>query len=180
MIVLALASCLALPLAGCDRHKFADPDSGQMATAAPSAGPLPVPTVRAPTAAAASTPSAARDAETVTNAWARAVEARDWALARAYWGEHGAASGQSLQAFAAKWNKLAHPQVTLGPAEEDGAAGSLFYDQPVVIVDGTLDAAAKGKTRRLSGHVVWRRVNDVDGASPEQLRWHIESSTLAP
>jgi len=30
------------------------------------------------------------------------------------------------------------------------------------------------------GEIVIRRVNDVDGASDEQLRWHIESTTIDP
>jgi len=41
----------------------------------------------------------------------------------------------------------------------------------VTVVDGA---------RRLTGQVVMRRVNDVPGATPEQLRWHIESTTIAP
>lgn len=179
------ALCLAVPLAGCDRSQpdtrdLASPgptavvpsSSRQVETALPLPTPVPVPAAAAP----AAEPSASRDADVVASAWAHAVEARDWALVRAYWGEHGAASKLTPPAFAARWNKLAHPQVTLGPGQEDGAAGSLFYDQPVVITDGVVG----GKARRLSGHMVWRRVNDVDGASPEQLRWHIESSTLAP
>jgi hypothetical protein len=32
----------------------------------------------------------------------------------------------------------------------------------------------------LKGDVVLRRVNDVPGATEEQLRWHIESTTLTP
>jgi hypothetical protein len=36
------------------------------------------------------------------------------------------------------------------------------------------------KPYHLAGRLTLRRVNDVDGASPEQLRWHIERSTLQP
>ena len=42
---------------------------------------------------------------------------------------------------------------------------------PVTITDGN---------RVLQGEVVLRRVNDVSGASPEQLRWHIDTTTLTP
>jgi hypothetical protein len=54
--------------------------------------------------------------------------------------------------------------------ESEGAAGSIYYTAPVTIIDGA---------RRLTGEVVLRRVNDVPGATPEQLRWHIESTTGA-
>ena len=148
---------LAVVLTGCERKP-----------APPAARPAPAASA-APSVAA--TPSASHDPAEVLAAWVAAVEARDWRLVRAYWGEHGGASGVDEAGFAAKWNALQAPKVTLGPAEVDGAAGSSFDDVPVLIVDGA---------RRISGHLVWRRVNDVEGASAEQLRWHIESSTLAP
>jgi hypothetical protein len=53
----------------------------------------------------------------------------------------------------------------------EGGAGSLYYTAPVRISDGA---------RRLAGEIVIRRVNDVDGATAEQLRWHIESTTIEP
>ena len=37
-----------------------------------------------------------------------------------------------------------------------------------------------GKPYNLAGTITLRRVNDVEGATPEQLRWYIESSTLKP
>jgi len=53
----------------------------------------------------------------------------------------------------------------------EGAAGSLFYTVPVNIDDGA---------RTISGEIVLRRANDVPGATREQLRWHVESTTLEP
>ncbi|MDE2404667.1 MAG: hypothetical protein KGM17_08365 [Sphingomonadales bacterium] len=145
-----------------DRHPAAVPNAAPSPTAAasPVAAPAPV-----------AAPSAARDPEVVLAGWAAAVEARDWRLVRAYWGHGGSDAGLDEAAFAARWGALKAPRVTLGLAEEEGAAGSLFYDAPVMIADGK---------RRIAGHVVLRRVNDVDGASVEDLRWHIQSSTLAP
>ena len=61
--------------------------------------------------------------------------------------------------------------MTVGKGESEGAAGSLYYTAPVTVTDGT---------RVLKGDVVLRRVNDVPGATEEQLRWHIESTTLTP
>lgn len=67
--------------------------------------------------------------------------------------------------------KLAQPDLEIGKGQQEGAVGSSFYSVPVTIVDGA---------RRIPGEVVFRRVNDVDGATAEQLRWHIESTTLKP
>lgn len=102
-------------------------------------------------------------------AWARAVEAREWDTVRAYWGERGAASGMDERAFAAKWSDLLAPRVSIGPGTQEGAAGSLFFTAPATITDGP---------RTIRGEIVLRRVNDVPGATEEQLRWHIESTTL--
>ena len=120
---------------------------------------------------AALAPSASLVPSEVLIGWAKAVSLRDWGSARAYWGDKGAASGLSEQAFAQAWDVVKNPDVSIGVGQLEGAAGSSFYSAPVIIADGK---------RRISGYVVLRRVNDVPGATPEQLRWHIESSTLAP
>lgn len=116
-------------------------------------------------------PSASLVPSEVLIGWAKAVSLRDWASARAYWGDNGAASGLSEQAFAQAWGVIKNPDVSLGVGQLEGAAGSSFYSAPVIIADGE---------RRIAGYVVLRRANDVPGATPEQLRWHIESSTLKP
>ena len=116
-------------------------------------------------------PSASLVPSEVLIGWAKAVSLRDWASARAYWGDKGAASGLSEQAFAQAWSVIKNPDVSLGVGQLEGAAGSSFYSAPVIIADGQ---------RRIAGYVVLRRANDVPGATPEQLRWHIESSTLKP
>lgn len=131
--------------------------------------PAPPPAMRTPQAQAA--PPASRDPVAVLDGWSRAVSARDWALARAYWGHDGADSGLSPEAFAARWSVLRAPVVIVGGGREEGAAGSLYYEVPVTIVDGA---------RRIAGHVTLRRVNDVPGASAEDLRWHVTRSDLQP
>lgn len=107
----------------------------------------------------------------VLRAWADAIEARDWTTVRAFWGDQGARSGLSETDFAARWSGLRYPKVTPGKGQSEGAVGSLYYTAPVTITDGQ---------RLIKGEVVLRRVNDIEGATPEQLRWHIESTTLAP
>ena len=96
---------------------------------------------------------------------------KQWGSAYLYWGDHGARSGLSLAQFTARWDKLQNPEFELHQGEGDGAAGSLFYTAPLVLIDGQ---------RQVRGEIVLRRVNDVDGASAEQLRWHIETLTIEP
>ncbi|WP_292927956.1 hypothetical protein [Novosphingobium sp. PASSN1] len=116
-------------------------------------------------------PPSSRDPDVVLRAWGDAFEARDWVTARAFWGDQGARSGLTEEDFAARWAGLHYPKVTLAKGTSEGAAGSLYYTAPITITDGA---------RVITGEIVLRRANDVDGATPEQLRWHIESTTLAP
>lgn len=183
----ALASAIAINLSGCDRQAPAAPEPTASLDSAETTPPpwlaspsdLPGPdsdpaaaSRPAPAAQGAVTavPSTSSDPAQVAQAWASAVEARDWQAVRAYWGDHGARSNLSPHDFAAQWSRLVQPRVTIAPGEQEGAAGSLYYTVPVTIVDGP---------NRIRGTIVLRRVNDVDGASPEQLRWHLESTTLA-
>ncbi|MFM5885865.1 MAG: hypothetical protein ACKOQ3_11195 [Novosphingobium sp.] len=151
-------SAAALVLAGCDR---AAPPVPQPSASTSSLSVLPK----------AVPPSTSRDPQEVLLSWAKAVSLKDWPTAYGYWGDHGAQSGMTLDQFKASWGKLQAPDLEVGKGEQEGAAGSSFYTVPVTIVDGQ---------RRIPGEVVLRRVNDVDGATAEQLRWHIESTTLKP
>ncbi|MFN3808592.1 hypothetical protein [Asticcacaulis sp.] len=58
----------------------------------------------------------------------------------------------------------------------DAGAGSVFQSVPV-----TIDAVLKsGEHQRFKGTSRFRRVNDVDGATPTQRRWYIEPGKLVP
>ena len=161
----ALLAALGL-LAACGQgeRKAPEPVAAPAATPATSATP-------AVSARPAARPSTSRDPAAVLLGWAKAVSLRDWDAAFAHWGDHGGASGMTRDQFRAAWGRLKDPVVDIGPGQLEGAAGSSYYTVPVTITDGA---------RRMSGEVVLRRVNDVPGATPEQLRWHIESSTLEP
>lgn len=175
---ITLAVLLALSLVGCGQSDTtpAAPEPGAEAAAAksgsdavPSAKPVTAESTASPSNPPA--PSASRDPQVVAQAWADTVRARDWPGAYSYWGDHGARSGKTLAQFTAQRSNLKKPLIVLGKGSQEGAAGSLYYTVPVTISDGD---------RRISGEVVLRRVNDVAGASAEQLRWHIDSSTLQP
>ncbi len=108
--------------------------------------------------------------------WRTALEEHRYSAARSVWGDDGAASGMTAAQFAAAWDKYRIIDITVGKGDQEGAAGSSFYDVPVTITGIT----RAGKPYHLAGTVTLRRVNDVDGATSEQLRWHIERSTLRP
>ena len=165
----ALLSSLAL-LASCDEADAparkvapANTPSPRLAAApAPVLGPLPGPEQRDPLPA--------------ITWWARAMVERDWTSARRVWGDFGAMSGMSAQDFAMRWERYRTLDVEIGAGQQEGAAGSSFFEAPVTITGETQDGASYA----LEGVITMRRVNDVPGATPEQLRWHIERSTLQP
>jgi len=119
-------------------------------------------------------PAAARD---VVRRYYAAIDRRDYGTAYALWSGGGRASGQSAAAFANGFAKTARTRVSAGaPVNGEGAAGSLFIEVPVE-VDATLD---DGTRQRFAGRYVLKRINDVPGASADQLRWRIAGARLTP
>lgn len=115
-------------------------------------------------------------ARAVLKRWADALGRRDWATARLAWGHGGADSGLDPDAFARAYDKYRDLTVTYGDGDVEGGAGSLYYEVPVTVT-GTL---RDGRSVRMEGPVVLRRVNDVDGSSAEDRMWHISQSDLKP
>lgn len=69
-----------------------------------------------------------------------------------------------------RWTKV----TPLPPFTTDGAAGSIYAEIKV-----TVDAVLTDGTRQhFGGSYTLRRVNDVDGSTAAQRRWHIESGKL--
>ena len=157
-IWLALAALAALAACAKPAEQTAAPQAVEPSVVA--AAPSPV----AP-------PSTARDPAKVLIAWAKATSLKQWDSAYLFWEAKGLVTGLTPMQFAAKWGQLGNPEFEIHPGNYEGAAGSSYYTAPVVLIDGQ---------RRERGEVVLRRVNDVPGASPEQLRWHIESMTIEP
>lgn len=178
-----IPATIALVLSACNQPApQVAPSEAGVATAEPAiivpeAAPALAPSQQASgTAVKASLPPESRDPQVVLAFWRKALETHDYASARGVWGNHGDASEQSPAAFAAAWDKYKIIDMTIGKGEQEGAAGSLYYEAPVTVTGLRRD----GKPYNLSGSITLRRVNDVDGATPEQLRWHIQSSTLKP
>jgi len=95
----------------------------------------------------------------------------DWIDAAKAWSLDAQMTPEKLQA---EFGGQAGPKIAVGKGDVEGAAGSLYYEAPIVV-----DFADGRASKR--GTIVLRRVNDVPGASEEQLNWRIErTSTLVP
>ena len=177
-------AALALVLSACNQPA-PTPVPGEAAdNPVATALPLPQPTpptsisTAAPIAEDLSAPALAPDAEkgekgarNVLLEWARAIERRDFARADAQWGA-GASDAKSAKQFAG----YASITVGFGDGDVEGAAGSLYYEVPLTVTGKRKDGSSVSR----QGTVTVRRVNDVDGATPAQLRWHIAGITLKP
>jgi hypothetical protein len=109
------------------------------------------------------------DPERLLRFYTNALRAGDWADAARAWSLDAQMTPEKLKAG---FGGQASAKVAVGKGDTEGAAGSLYYEAPVVV-----DFADGRPSRR--GTIVLRRVNDVPGASEEQLNWRIErTSTL--
>jgi hypothetical protein len=128
---------------------------------------------RPPNAAAADTSTT--PARVVRNYYA-AIQARDYDAAYSLWGQSGQASGKNRAAIAAGFAQTAEVHATVSDSVQmEGAAGSQYATVPV-IVDAVLRTGAH---QHFEGTYTLRRAM-VDGATPEQRRWHIYSAELKP
>ena len=111
----------------------------------------------------------------VIRAYYEAIAARDFRRAYLEWDGAGAASGQTFDAFAAGFSNTASVTASVGePGPIEAAAGSRYVEIPVTIAATTRDGVAQ----RFHGSYVLRR-SEVDGATAEQRRWHIDSAKIA-
>lgn len=172
----AAALALLALATGCNREK-PQPAPSEAAVVPPSvatATPAPAPTAT-PSAVASKAPppldtgalNDREDPDRLLRYYAAALGARDWAAAAKAWGE---GSGVTAKTLKESYDRAEAPQLTVGKGISEGAAGSLYYEVPAMLRFGS------GLPEH--GSLVLRRVNDVDGATAEQLRWHIERSTI--
>lgn len=110
-------------------------------------------------------------ARNVLLSFARALELGEFGQAYAMLGEV-ARGDLKMQDFEQQFADMGRLTVAVPDGEMSGGAGSLYYEVPTTV------SATSGTP--LTGTIVLRRVNDVDGASPEQLRWHVDRVNLAP
>lgn len=103
--------------------------------------------------------------------FARAIELEEFGQAYAMLGDVDR-QAMTRAEFAALFDGFGEITVAVPTGRMEGAAGSLYYEVPT-----TITGSDGGK---LVGTTVLRRVNDVPGASAEQLRWHLDRFDVAP
>lgn len=170
--LLPLSSLATLAIiAGCHRKEPA-PEPAASATAPAATAVPPAEASASPSTVPAPTLDTGalrerKDPDRVLRFYAAALHARDWAAAAKAWGQN---SGVTAATLKASYDRAEAPVLTIGKGDEEGAAGSLYYEAPVTL--------RFGGNAPEHGSLVLRRINDIDGAIPEQLRWHIERSTI--
>jgi len=112
-------------------------------------------------------PKSAEAAGQVVQHYGALIERERWLKAEKLWGDIDAARKFATM-LGARFGQVHLEIGKLGDTE--GAAGSIYLTEPVVFY-GTSKA---GKDLRLPAEVTLRRVNDVDGSTEAQRRWHIE------
>jgi hypothetical protein len=127
---------------------------------------VPMPDQRSPEAAVA-----------VLTAYFGAIAEERYADAYRLWSDEVRASGMNAAEFAASFASFADYRGQIGaPGRMEGAAGSSYIDIPVRVT-GRLKS---GERFKQTGTMTLRRVNDVPGATAEQLQWRIYKADLKP
>ncbi|MDO7843228.1 hypothetical protein [Sphingomonas immobilis] len=132
---------------------------------------------RTPISEAPFTPESAQGAADVVQRYYALLGEKKYKAAWSLWADSGMASRMTPAAFAASFGRYSEYHGNVGaPGEIEGAAGSLYVTIPVQPY-GRI--AATGKPAYLIGTVTLRR-SEVDGATTEQKRWHIQQIALKP
>ena len=114
-------------------------------------------------------PLASKDCSEVVEFYLEALGGREWARAALVWSDP-AIDAARLEALFGGYREL---QVAWPEPAVEGAAGSLYCT-----VSGTLTDAGDPVKAPIDGTLLLRRVNDVPGATADQLRWTLRSSTF--
>lgn len=173
-----LAGAALLALSGCDNAGAPGPEPK------PSSSAVPAPDATADASAAPELTRAAAAEEALDFAalterdepvrllrfYANALRQGQWRMAALAWDSDAHVTAEVLQKA---YQRDVAPELALGKGTSEGAAGSLFYEAPVVLNFGA-------GSESLRGTITLRRANDVPGASEEELCWRIERSTIGP
>lgn len=153
---------LALLLAACGGDPEPAPEPSETAAPTLPAGQLPPQVSDFP--ALSST-----DCAKVARFYLEALRNREYSQAALVW-DDPVIDEARLEAVFGGYRQA---QVEAGQPSVEGAAGSLYCT-----VTGTLTDAADPAKSSLDGTLVLRRANDVPGATPDRLRWTLQSSTF--
>lgn len=109
-----------------------------------------------------------RDCKTVLSFYADALHAGLYGEAARVWGKDWGVSAATLEK---RYSAEQPVSLELGEISVEGGAGSLYCEVAAVLKTNS--------HRPRTGKITLRRVNDVPGATADQLRWHITDSTFA-
>lgn len=153
---LLIIAVLGFAAAGCAKHEAPDRE-------APASKPVlrPLPKAR-PTI----DPKSSEAAENLVEGFVRLVNAGRFNDAYMLLGANAPPRAEFDRRFT-RYSGLRASSGTAGA--QDGAAGSIYVSVPI-----TLSGKVNGEEVRDHGNAVLRRVNDVEGSSEMQRRWHIE------
>jgi len=158
------ALAAALLLAGCGGAEEPAADRAEETTTPPALpGPQGAPQV-------ADFPElASRNCPAVVEFYLEALSGREWDKAALVW-DDPVIDGARLEAVFGTYKdlRLEWPEPFV-----EGAAGSSFCT-----VSGKLSDAGDPAKVLVEGTLLLKRVNDVPGATPDQLRWTLQSSTF--
>lgn len=114
------------------------------------------------------------DAVTVVRDYYDAINRGAYERAYALWSGRGSASGKSLQQFSDGFAETGRDSIDIKrPGRVDAAAGNRFVEIPVKVTAINRDQSRS----TYSGIYVLRR-SVVDGATPEQRKWRIQSANM--
>lgn len=183
-----LFAVVALALTGCGQPATQAP-AAPSAPAAPASPQAPLPPVeppapgtpgglpddRTPISEAPFTPQSAQGAANVVQTYYALIGEKKYADA---WALRGPGPGQpTADDFVRSFGKYESYNAQVGgPGPMEGAAGSSYVSVPVVIY-GRLKTGAEVHEK---GEAQLRRVNDVPGATAEQLTWRIVKIETRP
>lgn len=197
--LIAVVFCGSLLLAGCQQQPSknaggagttesgrpidpANPPAQSVSPPSPPRAPSPAPPsasandvrpVLAPPTLVPAAEKGEKGARNVLLSWARAVELRKFDDAWSHLSEADRKKWSKAE-WRAIFADLGQITVIVPAGEMEGAAGSLYYTAPFTITGSD----PSGRPVRYTGEATLRRVNDVDGATANQLRWHFDRLTL--
>ena len=105
-----------------------------------------------------------KGARNVLLSFTRAIEAKEFDQAFALMRKNAPQAPTKAQ-FAAMFDGFGTITVEAPKGMMDGAAGTIYYNVPTTITGSN--------GQKLTGNIVLNRVNDVPGATAEQLRWRV-------
>lgn len=107
-------------------------------------------------------------------AWADFVELGDFEQAANVWGASETADARMPEQVIAARGPYSEINVDYTDSEIEGAAGSQYFETTITVNAVTED----GNPVRFEGPITLKRVNDVPGATDEELAWHYDRGSL--